>query len=271
MKKFIIAALMLTASSATFAQFTNGGSKGAAGDNSDYNKVSASFTLGSFSEKNYGSSGDGTGLYGFSVGYSHGFNLSQSLPMFLEVGGEFNFHSGSSKNYMGPNVFGKYLDPERIAEYVERYGDDFNEEMAEKVLDNVEDFYEDLEGETTLTFMNIAVPVNFLYRFDVSDKFSIAPYAGLNLKLNIVGKAKAKGATESASFFKKEDMGGDKDLTANRFQLGMNLGVNCIINKKFSAGYRFQPDFISYQSYNKNGIDYSTKITNHYFTFGYIF
>ena len=178
MKKFIIAALMLTVSGATFSQFTNGGSKGAVGDNSDYNKVSASFVLGSFSEKLYGSSGDGTGLYGFSVGYSHGFNLSQNLPLFLEVGGEFNFHSGSSKNYMGPNVFGKYLDAERIAEYVERYGDDFNEEMAEKVLDKVEDFYDDLEGETTLTFMNIAVPVNFLYRFDVSDKFSIAPYAG---------------------------------------------------------------------------------------------
>ena len=275
MKKFIIAALMLTASSATFAQFTNGGSKGAAGDNSDYNKVSASFTLGSFSEKIYGSSGDGTGLYGFSVGYSHGFNLSQSLPMFLEVGGEFNFHSGSSKNYMGPGLFSKYLDPEYLESYMERHGDDWMEDITDKFSGEVEDFYEDLDrGETTLTFMNIAVPVNFLYRFDVSEKFSIAPYAGLNLKLNIVGKAKAKGATESSSFFKKDDFkkaGLDEDFAANRFQLGMNLGVNCIINKKFSAGYRFQPDFISYQSYNQNGIDYSTKITNHYFTFGYIF
>ena len=275
MKKFIIAALMLTASSATFAQFTNGGSKG--GDNSDYNKVSASFTLGSFSEKFYGTSFDGTGLYGFSVGYSHGFSLSQNLPIFLEVGGEFNFHSGSSKNYIGPSHFAKGLDAEYIANYMERHGDDWAEDMAEKILDRVEDYLEediDKATETTLTFMNIAVPVNFSYRFDVSDKFSIAPYAGLNLKLNIIGKAKAKGATESTSFFKKDDFKKaelDEDLTANRFQLGMNLGVNCIINKKFSAGYRFQPDFIGYQSYNKNGIDYSTKITSHYFTFGYIF
>lgn len=264
---------MLTVSGATFAQFTNGGSKGAVGDNSDYNKVSASFVLGSFSEKLNGSSGDGTGLYGFSVSYSHGFNLSQNLPIFLEVGGEFNFQSGSSKNYYGPSLFSKYIDSEYLENYMERYGKDWTNEMTEKVLDKFEDFYDELdEGETTLTFMNIAVPVNFIYRFDVSDKFSIAPYAGLNLKVNIIGKLKAKGASESASFFKKEDMpAGEKDFTANRFQLGMNLGVNCIINKKFSAGYRFQPDFISYQSYNKNGIDYSTKITNHYFTFGYIF
>lgn len=263
MKKLIISALMLAVSSVTFAQFTNGGSKGSAGDNSDYNKVSASFTLGSFGEKYNGVKGESTGLYGFNVGYSHGFNLSQNLPIFLEVGGEFNFHSGSSKNYVGNSILSKFdLD--------DLYDDDFLEDY----LDELEDYYEDIEdgkiGETTFTFMNIAVPVNFLYRFDISDKFSVAPYAGLNFKVNIIGKAKAKGASESASFFKKEDVGGD-DFTANRFQLGMNLGVNCIINKKFSAGYRFQPDFISYQSYNKYGLDYSTKITSHYFTFGYIF
>ena len=261
---------MLAVSSVTFAQFTNGGSKSAAGDNSDYNKVSASFTLGSFSEKFYGTSGEGTGLYGFSVGYSHGFNLSKNLPMFLEVGGEFNFHSGSSKNYLGTGFFNKYS--EKLYSYIERYGDDY-EKIAEKIADKMEDYMEDIEdgdiGETSFTFMNIAIPVNFLYRFDVTDRFSIAPYAGMNFKINIIGKAKQKGESKSASFFNKDDVG--EDLTANRFQLGMNLGVNFMLDQKYSFGYRFQPDFISYQSYNKYGIEYSSKITNHYFTFGYIF
>lgn len=235
MKKFIIAALMLTASSATFAQFTNGGSKGAAGDNSDYNKVYTSFNVGSFTYKESfkgggykGSDDESVGLIGFNVGYAHGFNLKNTLPLFLELGGEFNFNSGS-------------------------------------------------KDDDTYTFMNIAVPVNVVYRFGVSDNFAIAPYAGLNFKINVIGKVKDDDADESESYFNKDDMG--DDWTANRFQLGMNVGVNFIVNNKFSFGYRFQPDFIKYQSWDKS-VKYegekfegeqSTKHTNHFFTFGYIF
>lgn len=234
MKKLIIAALLLTVSSVTFAQFTNGGSKSSVGDNSDYNKVYTSFNVGSFSESTNlkyegmkASDDESVGLLGFNVGYAHGFNLKKSLPLFLELGGELNFNSGS-------------------------------------------------EDDVTYTFMNIAVPVNFVYRFGISDNFAIAPYAGLNFKINVLGKEKEEG-DESESFFNKDDMG--DDWTANRFQLGMNVGVNFIVSNKFSFGYRFQPDFIKYQSEDFNGKKYgvdgsyehSTKHTNHYFTFGYIF
>lgn len=239
---------MLTASSATFAQFTNGGSKGAAGDNSDYNKVYTSFNVGSFTysatAKGYGeksSRDESAGLIGFNVGYAHGFNLKKSLPLFLELGGEFNFNSGTKKELKLSSRSGEF-----------------------KVDDD----------EYTVTFMNIAVPVNLVYRFDVSDKFSIAPYAGLNFKINILGKQKEDGDDESESFFNEDDMG--KDFKANRFQLGMNVGVNFIVSNKFSFGYRFQPDFIKYQSadinYNDDiKVEVSTKHTNHFFTFGYIF
>ena len=211
---------MLAVSSVTFAQFTNGGSKSAAGNNSDYNKVYVSFNVGSFTESETGSKDYSVGLIGFNVGYAHAFNLDSKLPLFVELGGEFNFHTGSK----------------------------------EKV---------------TYTFMDISVPVNLTYRFEISNKFAFAPYAGLNLKVNLLGKAKAEGASESESFFDKDVWG--EDQTASRFQVGMNLGFNCIFSQKFSAGYRFQPDFIKYQSYSSGGTDWSTNASNHFFTFGYIF
>lgn len=130
--------------------------------------------------------------------------------------------------------------------------------------------------------LNFQVPVNLTYRIPVCDGFAIAPYAGLNFKVNILGLVGSSGV--NYSLFSDDDVAlvekylGVKNYdpqTANRFQLGMNAGVNFVIAKKLCIGYRFQPDFIDYYKYDfivdKYPASLSLATSSHSISIGYIF
>lgn len=220
--------------------------------NKDYNRFYASFNMGSYSLKGMGDTRDSEikeataglnsfGVIGVNMGYAHAISLSKTTPLFLELGLEANYSAGSEKV------------PGTTA--------DINVKM-----------------------LNLQVPLNFTYRIPVTEKFAIAPFVGANFKVNIIGNASVSVNdynSEAISFFNEDDMSAMSSITsgrtetANRFQIGMNAGVNFIIANKFSIGYRFQPDFMNYFGYDikLKSYDGGVKLTstNHYISLGLIF
>ena len=121
-----------------------------------YNRVALSYDWQHYSmNKDYTNSDktEGRSLNGFGINYAHGFGVAEN--MFVEVGGSFNFGFGT----------------EKIGEKFEYDGNWFQDKQK-------------------MTNINLRVPVNFVYRFNVSDDFKIAPYVGINFKLNLVSKIK---------------------------------------------------------------------------------
>ncbi len=107
------------------------------------------------------------------------------------------------------------------------------------------------------TYMGVNVPVSAAYRWAVG-KVSIEPYAGINFRVNIIGKQKIGDYKRDC--FKKEDMG--EDATWNRFQLGGQIGVGVNYNKLYAGiGYGF--DFMELAK--------KTKLSTLSITIGYNF
>lgn len=231
-KALLVAAAALVATSA----FADG-----------YNRAGVSYNNTHFGyNKEAGGKDDSFSTNGFGLEYIHGFNLTESTPIFLEVGANVNFDFGS-KTWEG--------ETERIS------GTDY--------------WFRDKETNKK-QYINLQVPVNFGYRFNVGENFKISPYVGLNFKFNLVGKYKLKGETESnipmnvweaagydaedlewegkwQSVFSKDDMGGS-DWTWNRFQMGWHVGVG-FQYKPFYLGLQYGTDFIPAFKYEKAKIN----------------
>lgn len=139
-------------------------------------------------------------MSGFTVGYNHGFGLG-AKPMFIEVGGNFNYNSSNG-----------------------------------------------------FSLLSLAIPVNYSYWFNVSDNISIAPYTGINFKINMYG---------SNDFFKAEG--------TKRFQMGWQIGVGANISK-FYVGLQYGIDFLPLQKadYGKYG-SYSLNTSSITVNVGYNF
>ena len=156
--------------------------------------------------------GDNIGITGFSAGYVKGFALSQSTPIFLEVGANLLWAS---------------------KDLTEDFGlDDYDEDVSVK-----------------LNMFSVNIPVNFGYKYTVNDKFSIYPYIGLNFRVNAIGKLKieaeyeGESESESIDVFSKDDMKEYEMGEAwKRFQAGWQIGVAFNINK-FTLAASYGKDF----------------------------
>ena len=157
----------------------------------DYNTIGVSYTNTTLTPKY----GDSMGMNGFSVGYTRGFGISDSHPMFIEAGLKFSalFHSES-----------------------------------EESIDAIS------------TLCSFTVPVSFAWKFELNDKFSIKPYAGLNLKVHVLGKTTFSDEDESLriNWFDKEDMG----VKWNRAQVGWHIGADFQYTE-YSLGLSYGTDF----------------------------
>lgn len=100
-------------------------------------------------------------------------------------------------------------------------------------------------GEVKSTYMNFAIPVNGVYKFEINDKVAISGFAGLNFKVNFLGKTKAYDV--KTNWLSKDDMGG-RDNRANIFQLGCQFGAGVHLGQIY-LGYEFQPDLMNFQKY----------------------
>lgn len=125
--------------------------------------------------------------------------------------------------------------------------------------------------------INLQVPVNYVYRFNIADGVSIDPYIGLNFKLHFTEKYKFDvddpDYNKWYSVFDKKDMG-DKDATWNRFQMGWQVGVG-VNYERYYLGVQVGTDFIPAYSHEFKDEDGNWKekvnTTNVKVSLGYTF
>ncbi len=139
---------------------------------------------------------------GLSIGYDRAIGLSSKLPFYIEFGGAFQYAGQSVDNY---------------------------------------DFDDD-DSNATANILSVKVPVSVLYRWHIpNSNWSVIPKAGLDGRLNVIGKGKLtyndeewssdKRITEKYDMFKGEGKDSDNGLygcgeKCKRFQFGLHVGVN---------------------------------------------
>lgn len=213
-----------------------------------YNRVALSYDMQHFGlNKEYtGDKSEGRNLNGFGLNYIHGFGVAEN--MFVEAGLSFNFGFGS-KETSPKETEGEYW----------------------------------FQSKQKMNNINMVIPVNYTYHFNVAENFTIAPYVGINFKLNLVSKIKDVMDTnvpdnllEDAGYTKEEldgtwvnlynddekNMGG-KDYTWNRFQMGWQVGVNFSYSK-YVLGIQYGTDFIPAYShkFEYDGQSYKAKVSS---------
>ena len=153
--------------------------------------------------------------HGISLGYIYGANIVDSLPLYLEFGGNFQYS------------FGK-------------------EEYEE------EDEYSYESYKYKLNMYSLNIPVNLAFRFGFNDnKVEITPYLGLNFRVNLAGNLKTETEYED-DYYGDSDTTDDKlfddseeEMGVNafkRFQVGFNVGVNFAFSG-FNIGVGYTTDF----------------------------
>ena len=125
--------------------------------------------------------------------------------------------------------------------------------------------------------LSVKTPINVIYPHAFSDAFSLEPYAGFYLRLNVLGKRKVSGGggsyydddegywegpsgKSSIDLFSKDDMG---DNRFKRFQMGIQVGVRARINNKFVVGVGYSQDMLNITDH--------TKFNSWDFTLGFCF
>lgn len=235
--KVIMLAGALAAASSASAQFANPGYSASSENISGYNRMAISYNNTHFGlNKQAGGSDNNFNLNGVGLNYIHGFSISGTLPMFIETGLNLNFGFGSESS--------------------EKY------EVSDEWV----------QAKENRQFIDLQVPVNFAYRFNITDGVYVSPYIGLNFKVNLIGRFKDKVETSLSyselkdyginpnslegdwlSVFSKDDMGSN-DATWNRFQMGWHIGAG-LQYERFYIGLQYGTDFIPAFKYKKAKIN----------------
>lgn len=145
---------------------------------------------------------------GFTVGWLRGFGLTQSLPLYMEAGAGIQYRSYKDE------------DSESYSGYEYSYSDKY-------------------------TMWSLNIPLNLLYRFNVTDDFSISPYFGLDFRVNLLGKNKSEVTmydetdSEDWNLFDDDDMDGEP---WGRFQAGWHIGVG-LDYRALHFGVEYGTDF----------------------------
>jgi hypothetical protein len=218
----------LTMTSTAFAQFANSGksSGGSSADIAGYNRIGISYTNNLSSPNSIMQTDfDSWSLNGVSVDYLHGFSVSQSIPLFVEVGIGLNYGSGSLTD-----------------EYY--YGTS----------------YYDIDTTDFRNF-NLQVPVNVAYHIPLAEDWTLAPYIGLNFKYGLSYKSKwselENGDYSEEDWESLYDSGEDgDDETFKHFQIGWHIGTG-VQFKQFYLGFQYGTDFTPIFKYNSAKINTS--------------
>lgn len=206
--KLLAAAALLAASTTASAQFTNT-SKSTSSSAASTEGWSTFYVQWNPSSINIDlKEADDQSFTGLSVGYSKAFSMTSGTPLFIEtgIGLQYSFFTIDS--------------------------DDMDD-----------DYY---SWERKYSMLSAKIPVNLMYNFSLpNSNISIAPYAGLNFRLNITGNMKYTDDDdndEDYNLFDKDDME-SKDATWKRFQMGWQIGVNARFNDSFLLGVSYGSDF----------------------------
>ncbi|MBO5801074.1 MAG: hypothetical protein J6R16_02230 [Alistipes sp.] len=166
--------------------------------------------------------------HGISLGYIYGANIVDSLPLYVEFGGNFQYS------------FGK---------------------------DESEGDYESYKYKLNMYSLNVPVNLAFRFGFN-DNKVEITPYLGLNFRVNLAGNMKieyefeddyyGESYSDSADiklFDSDEEMGN----IFKRFQVGFNVGVNLAFSG-FNIGVGYTTDFNKICSVDQDNDDLGGKL-----------
>ena len=209
--KLFIATAFMAMTTGAYAQFTNGKTSSASTVNTEgWSRISVSYLPSKLKIDTKGA--DDYNFQGFSVGWTKGFNVVKSLPLFVETGAALQFRTSSNSE-----------------DYDDGY---YNYEISER-----------------LNVLSLNIPVNLIYKFNVNQDFSIEPMFGIDFRINMTGKYKitADDGTDSESedfnIFNKGDMDDYLGVDpAKRFQAGWHIGAN-LTYKKITFGVNYGQDF----------------------------
>ena len=207
--KFFLIACLLGMTTGAFAQFANSKSSSYNANTDGWQGLRVSYHPMSLVPDK----GDNMGMTGFSAGYVKGISLSPQVPIFLEAGANLTWAFKNLTDNMEPE-------------------DDYLDDYSAK-----------------LNMLSINIPVNFGYKYDVNERFSIYPYIGVNFRINAIGKFKIgfeyddKTENESFNVFDSDDMDelGMGDAW-KRFQAGWQIGVAFNIDR-FTLATSYGKDF----------------------------
>lgn len=98
------------------------------------------------------------------------------------------------------------------------------------------------EDEYKINWLTATIPVNLVYKYEISDGIKLAPFAGIYLRGNLLGEMNIDDDysqyRDDVNFFDDYKDGG---LEASRFSFGWNIGVGVEINK-FYLGLSYGSD-----------------------------
>lgn len=106
------------------------------------------------------------------------------------------------------------------------------------------------KDEVDYRFATIQVPLNLVYKYELTDGVMIAPYAGLYFRGNLFGEFESDG--ETVNWFDDLEDGG---WEANRFSYGFQIGVGIEFNKLY-LGISYGTDLNKFIDVDETGYDY---------------
>lgn len=253
MKKLLMmAAFALLSSANAYSQFANTNGSQAKKISSTANTAEWSSVYIQWNPSNFAvdvKGADDQSFTAFTLGFNKAFGVMKSQPLFVEVGGalQYSFYSEDAMDE-----------------------DDWEDDLNHIFRGDYDDY--DLP-QNKFGMLSLKIPVSLTYNWQASDIIAVAPYVGLTARLNLVGSTWTKfdsdfmddadedGGTrfdkgwyeemeESKNIFDKKDMG-SKDATANRFQLGWQIGVNVKFNNKWYIGAAYGSDFSEFSKKTK--------------------
>lgn len=249
LRTYLLAGAMLIACSAS-AQFVNSGSTSSTSTSSPlrndltgWDRITVSYAPLKIVTDVKGT--DNYTLNGFSLGYTKGISIAKRLPFFIETGLSMQYARKSFDNEDQADILG-------TAWSIPYRG--YN-----------------IPAQLTYSTLNFKIPVNLAYKLSFN-KVSLTPYAGINFKINAIGKIKfavedtddlPEGVSEedvwdyvedqndgedlkNLNLLDKKDaekLGYDKDEVWKRFQMGWQMGVGLDYNS-LHVGLGYTKDFI---------------------------
>ncbi len=144
-----------------------------------------------------------TSFNGFSAGYSKSFNLSSSIPFFIEIGGGVQY-------------------------------------MWKKTTVEIEQGVTPQQVDAKIDMLSVKIPLNIGYAFHVPNtSITFLPFAGLVLRGNILGQFKV--GDEEVNLFDEKEMQQLDNAVWQRMQFGWQTGLNIEFDR-FLVGVSYGED-----------------------------
>lgn len=98
------------------------------------------------------------------------------------------------------------------------------------------------QGKLSAQHIGMIIPISFAYKFNIKDKFTIKPYAGIDFKIGLLGRTNYTepdddDEAEWGSWYNEDEA----DDPYKRFNLGWHIGVD-FQYRKYNIGLEFLSD-----------------------------